>query len=69
MKLSFSLILISFDNSNSFNNISKFSNSFNNIIVIVIDNSNSFNNRGGDVLIGLKVEVCMDIGFFFLLFV
>lgn len=39
------------------------------IIVIVIDNSNSFNNRGGDVLIGLKVEVCMDIGFFFLLFV
>lgn len=28
--LSFSLILISFDNSNSFNNISKFSNSFNN---------------------------------------
>lgn len=67
--VSFSLILISFDNSNSFNNISKFSNSFNNIIVIVIDNSNSFNNRGGDVLIGLKVEVCMDIGFFFLLFV
>lgn len=50
MKLSFSLILISFDNSNSFNNISKFSNSFNNIIVIVIDNSNSFNNRGGDGL-------------------
>lgn len=30
VKLSFSLILISFDNSNSFNNISKFSNSFNN---------------------------------------